>query len=299
MNNCPHCGAPIEEMSLFCSNCGANIQEAREQKAYTRTATDAAVDSVSAAVDAAKIAGQKRNPFVFGADRKSQLFNDICEDAELSDNAYCGWLGGMVVYGLVVNMILCFIFDRYTSLFSYFFTSKGYLVFIGLYFGLCITGVLVANATVKPIISFIGYNMIVLPIGLLVAISVYIYGGVDSPVVAQALLITVIVTMVMTALSIAKPDIFSSLGKTLGVSLLALLAVSAVSYFTRREESIIWTYAGAGIFSLYIGFDIYRAMQYPKTKNNAINCAIEIYMDIINLFLRILRILAKANSKRR
>jgi FtsH-binding integral membrane protein len=49
-------------------------------------------------------------------------------------------------------------------------------------------------------------------------------------------------------------------------------------------------WAGAGIFSLYIGFDWYRATEVPKTLNNAVSIALDLYLDVVNLFLIFLRI---------
>ena len=55
----------------------------------------------------------------------------------------------------------------------------------------------------------------------------------------------------------------------------------------------VTSWIAAGVFSLYIGYDVYRSQQFPKTVDNAVDCALDIYMDIANLFLRILQILGK------
>jgi len=47
------------------------------------------------------------------------------------------------------------------------------------------------------------------------------------------------------------------------------------------------------IFCGYIGYDWGRANNIPRTVDNAVDSAAELYMDIINLFLRILRILGR------
>ena len=47
------------------------------------------------------------------------------------------------------------------------------------------------------------------------------------------------------------------------------------------------------IFSLYIGYDWYRAQAYPKTLDNAVDSAIDLYIDIVNLFLRILALMSR------
>ena len=47
--------------------------------------------------------------------------------------------------------------------------------------------------------------------------------------------------------------------------------------------------------------DFHRSQMYPKTLDNAVDSALDIYLDVINLFLKVLRILAKAKggSRRR
>ncbi len=52
--------------------------------------------------------------------------------------------------------------------------------------------------------------------------------------------------------------------------------------------------AVALLFCGYIGYDWARANQIPKTVDNAIDSAAALYMDIINLFLRILRIMGRS-----
>ena len=58
-----------------------------------------------------------------------------------------------------------------------------------------------------------------------------------------------------------------------------------------HREWIDW--AVVFIFCGYIGYDWGRANRIPKTVDNAIDSAAALYMDIINLFLRILRILGR------
>ena len=47
------------------------------------------------------------------------------------------------------------------------------------------------------------------------------------------------------------------------------------------------------LFSLYTAYDWVKAQAYPKTFDNAVDSAIDIYLDIINLFLRLLSIISK------
>jgi len=50
------------------------------------------------------------------------------------------------------------------------------------------------------------------------------------------------------------------------------------------------------IFCGYIGYDWARANACAKTVDNAVDMAAELYVDIINLFIRILSILARSND---
>jgi FtsH-binding integral membrane protein len=44
----------------------------------------------------------------------------------------------------------------------------------------------------------------------------------------------------------------------------------------------------AGIFALYIGYDMYRASTIPATLDNAIDVATAQFLNIFNLFVRFL-----------
>lgn len=332
MTTCSHCGAPVDENQGFCSFCGQSLT-ATSQKPTGQSADMQAMNPYSNAaglgVGAARAASEaysgyrpeysssgnnnysgngnysynsantENKAFVFGKERKEQRFRNFIDDSELlSENAYCAWLGGTVLYGLIINFIICLLVEKNIDTVIDFLGGPGYTATLIVYFILCIAGTMISNASTKPLISFIGYNMVVLPVGFILSISVFAYGGTSSAVVTNAVLVTLTITFIMTAISIAKPQIFAGLGSFLLTTLLILVVVSAISALLSKDY-IIWSYIGAGIFSLYIGYDLYRAMQYPKTKDNAIDCALDIYLDIINLLLKILRIMASSKSKRK
>ena len=52
----------------------------------------------------------------------------------------------------------------------------------------------------------------------------------------------------------------------------------------------------AGIFSLYISYDIHRSQQFAKAVDNAVDSALDIYLDLANLFIRLLSILARKDD---
>ena len=69
--------------------------------------------------------------------------------------------------------------------------------------------------------------------------------------------------------------------------LLNWIMVKTIPYETIASINPLMFFLG------YIGFDWSRANSIPKTLDNAVDSAASLYMDIINLFLRILRIMGR------
>ena len=218
------------------------------------------------------------------SERKEARF-EITGGNILDARTYNFALGGMVLYGLVVNLVMYHFFGGIAS-------TINPIAFLVGYFVCAILGIVLSSKSTNPLISFIGYNLVVVPVGLVVGIVVesYIENG-DAELVFQAIVLTAVITTIMINLSIIFPQFFSKLGGLLLGALIGLIIAELLSifFFPWAQTTLAWI--GAGIFTLYIGYDYWKAQQYPKTLDNAIDSAIDIYLDIINLFLRILEIL--------
>ncbi|MDA3846221.1 MAG: Bax inhibitor-1 family protein, partial [Vallitaleaceae bacterium] len=79
----------------------------------------------------------------------------------------------------------------------------------------------------------------------------------------------------------------------LTVALISVIVISLVTSLIFKQSYGIIDWIVAIIFCGYIGYDWGRANMIPKTLDNAIDSAAALYMDIINLFLRVLRILGR------
>ena len=198
-------------------------------------------------------------------------------------------MGGIVVYGLVVNYILCRAVPNVYEFINPIMFLIGYLVMV-------IAGTAISAKSSNPIVSFIGYNMVVVPCGLVVSMAVQVYGGLESDIVSQAFLYTFCISGIMIASSMLLPGVFESMGKYLFYGLIAVVIGSVIGIFINGVFNA-FAWFGALIFSLYIGYDFYRAQQYTPTLDNAVDCALDIYLDIINLFLKLLRILGRRSSR--
>ena len=195
------------------------------------------------------------------SERKAEMQVFHSGDVIVSDRIYNLTLGATVLWGVAMNVVLCAFCGNFV-------------------------------ASVNPFIFLIAYNMVVVPVGLVVASVVSYYGGIGAEEVGLAFLFTAIITGCMISLSIIYPNFFSRIGGLLFAGLIGLVLSGIVMTFL-GIDSYIYSWIGAVIFSLYIGYDYYVAQRYIKTVDNAVDSAISIYLDITNLFLHLLRILGR------
>ena len=108
--------------------------------------------------------------------------------------------------------------------------------------------------------------------------------------------ITAVVTLTMMLLSSFFPDFFASntMGKILGITLLVTIIIELILLITGAGSLGIIDYIVVLIFCGYIGYDWAKANMGEKTVDKAVDAAAMLYVDIANLFLRIMRILARA-----
>ncbi len=212
-------------------------------------------------------------------------------DVEVSASKYNAIIGAVLLYGFIVNAIIVKVVGT-----SYIETGLGGLIGgIVAYVLCCIVGARLIHGSDNPAVSFIGYNLYVIPIGVIISGAVSIYLKTSPGAVTRAFVLTAIITGVMMAISTLIPDTFLSMGKTLLVALIVCIIVDVIALFLGYNLVII-DYAVTFIFSLLVGYDWARANACVKTVDNAVDSAAELYIDIINLFLRILSILGRSND---
>lgn len=164
-----------------------------------------------------------------------------------------------------------------------------WIFFIG-YFASCFFGIYLFQKSSNPVVSFIGYNFVVVPFGLIINMVVSQY---DPELVTEAIRITGLVTIAMMCLGTLFPAFFQKIAGALTIALLLVIVIELIELFIFNTHHGILDWIVVLIFCGYIGYDWGRANQIPKTIDNAIDSAAALYMDIINLFLRILRILGR------
>ncbi len=222
---------------------------------------------------------------VFSA-RKEERLNSGVGD-QISVRRYNAVMLLTLLWGFLVNTVMVYYFAiPIMRLLS----GVGPLwIFIG-YFVLAIAGIAISARSTNPWISFLGYNLLVLPIGVLLCL---ILPGIPVAIVTKALLLTGIVTATMTLLGLVAPNVFLGMGRTLFIALIVGILAELVATFLFHYSGTAFDWLFVVLFSGYIGYDVAKSQIYPKTVDNAVDCALDIYLDIINIFIRLLALLSR------
>lgn len=147
--------------------------------------------------------------------------------------------------------------------------------------------ILLSIKSKNPFLSFIWYNMIVIPFWYLLWPVINQY---SEDIVQNAMIATAWVSILMWIRWTISPNFFSKIWNALFISLLCLVIIWIFQLFIPSLNLMLFDYIWAWIFSLYIWYDMYRANSIQKTVDNAVDLCVDFYLDIINLFLKLLRI---------
>lgn len=269
---CRNCGQELRENERYCPNCGAPVGA---QKAADLSAALRGVQELSGGEAAyAQRGALSETP-------------SLTQDFAVTRERFNLILGGTLLWGFVMNVLFCLFFTEAVARMSY-------TLIMLLYMALAFAGILINKYSNKPIWSFVGYNLVVLPLGLVLSA---LLADADPDAVRETFQITAGVTAGLLLLSNWKPDFFSKIAPCLfGTLLLALIGEVVLFLFNRSFEWV--NVLVALIFCGYIGVDWARAQQRPATADNAIDSACALYLDIINLLLRVLASRSRTNRRK-
>jgi len=222
---------------------------------------------------------------VFSA-RKEERLNSGVGD-QISVRRYNAVMLLTLLWGFLVNTVMVYYFA--IPIMRLLSGVSPLWIFIG-YFVLAIAGIAISARSTNPWISFLGYNLLVLPIGVLLCL---ILPGIPVAIVTKAVLLTGIVTATMTLLGLVAPHVFLGMGRTLFIALIVGILAELVATFLFHYTGTAFDWLFVVLFSGYIGYDVAKSQIYPKTVDNAVDCALDIYLDIINIFIRLLALLSR------
>lgn len=219
--------------------------------------------------------------------RVPRVFERTEEDsagARISAGRYNLLIGLVLCWGFLVNWLIVR-FVPYEAV-----ADVHWLVFLIGYFVSCFLGVRIFTKSQTPAISFIGYNLVVLPFGFVINRMVHHY---DESLVLEAIRVTALVTVVMMALGSLIPAFFKKTVGVLSIILVSVIVIELIEMFVFGVNHGWLDWLVVAIFCGLIGFNWARANSIPKTADNAVDSAAALYTNIINLFLRMLRIIGR------
>ena len=204
----------------------------------------------------------------------------------VTERTYNLTIGLTLLWGVLINVVMA-------TFFTYQILSMNYLLVVVLYFAGTLGCSILVHKSSSPAMSFAGFTGMAISMGLLLTFYVTAFTGHS---VAYAFIATALITVIMVLLSMLYPEFFRNLGRTLFVSLIGCILIELIGSLVLGLPMTIIDYAVALIFCGYIGLDWHRAQQFPKTMDNAVDSAADIYLDVVNLFVRILSITGKRRN---
>lgn len=140
-------------------------------------------------------------------------------------------------------------------------------------------------------LGLVGYALFSLTFGFTTSFTLSYY-ALSS--ISMAFSATAAIMVVFGLAGIAFPQLFAKIQGVCMTGLLALVVIQLVFAFLGLQSSLI-DLAVVLVFCGFIGYDVYRASVAVPTVTNALWFAIELYLDIINVFLRLLRLFSRRN----
>ncbi|NXU84176.1 LFG4 protein, partial [Xiphorhynchus elegans] len=182
----------------------------------------------------------------------------------------------------------------YSSGVQAFVHERPALLLISVFGSLAIIVALTLYRHHHPVNLYLLFGFVMLIARLLFLFTVSFY---DVSIVLQAFILTTAVFLGLTAYTLQSKRDFSKFG----AGLFACLWILIISGFLRLffySETIELVFAAAGAL-LFCGFIIYdtHLLMHKLSPEEYILAAINLYLDIINLFLHLLRLLEAFNKK--
>lgn len=157
---------------------------------------------------------------------------------------------------------------------------------VGSFGGIIIMSVGKKNQSVPA--SLIGYALFTLTFGGTLALALTHY---DIGTISYAFGITACVSGIFLVAGVTFPEVFSKIGRMLVIALLAVIVVEFVAVIFFHADQTIFDYLVIAIFCGFLGYDAYCMSMDVPTVPNAIFYASDIYIDIVNILIRVLQIL--------
>ncbi len=198
--------------------------------------------------------------------------------------------------GLMVTFATSVVVSNNVSALEFIFSGNGYLFLI---IAELVT-VIVLSARIhkmSPTGAKFGFILYSFLTGLTFS-SVFVVYNTTS--IIAVFLITSLIMFLFSVIGAKTNMDLSKFGTYLFMLLIGIVIASIISIFVQNEAfNLVVCIIGLVVFICYIAYDIQKIKQFyeqnPNDENLAIYGALELYLDFINIFLKLLRLLGQAN----
>ena len=168
-----------------------------------------------------------------------------------------------------------------------FMMEANVVIVIITYFAAIIFAVFCMKSFKSPIVSMLGFVILAIDCGLPLCYIAYFYNYTAISLAFQVVLIDLL-TMIILGTIFKK--FFLNLGLLSLFSLIFSVTVETVLALNLGKELTTVNYIFITLFSLNNDYIISKAQKYSKSYKNAIVSAADLYLEIINVFLRIFNV---------
>jgi modulator of FtsH protease len=164
-----------------------------------------------------------------------------------------------------------------------------YFIWIVVEFATLFAVLALADVPVLGLVAYVGFTFVT---GIVLAPLIHSMSlNGQGAVVAQAFFATAGITLGLTIYARVTTRDFSGAGPYLFGALLGLVLMSFLQiFFYSPTTNVIIGAIGVVLFSFYVIYDIQRITRSINTRGNAIRLSLSIYLDILNLFVSLLRV---------
>lgn len=142
-------------------------------------------------------------------------------------------------------------------------------------------------------VMVISYLAFVATFGGTTAIALTYY---ELPTITAAFGITLFLSLVFAFLGFVMPQVFQRAMPIAMVGLLVVIVAEVIMMLMGVQQTLT-DYIVIGIFCIITGYDYYRAANDTPTVTNAIWHACDVFLDAVNILLRVLSIMGGSRSR--
>jgi FtsH-binding integral membrane protein len=135
-----------------------------------------------------------------------------------------------------------------------------------------------------------------LVMGVMISPALYYYGRTQPGLIGQAAVLTIGAFGILTLYAFVSRRDFSAWGSFLMVGLWVLIGTMLLNFFFQNQVASLWLASVAVLlFSGLLVYDTWR-LRNVYGPNDYVGAAVQIYLDLLNMFMAILRVMGNRRN---